>query len=656
MGYNWFMNKPSPQKSTFSTTTRPQDDFFGFVNNPWLAKNPMPPSESRWGTFNALRDTAWQAMKTIYEDLTNQENLAPGSIEQQARDMYYTGIHKDDLEATHLADIRGYFTQIDAVQNTTQLAQIIGTLQALGAHGPWRVIVDLDEKDSTKHIFRLYQTDLTLPDRDYYLEDSDKMKSIRHAYTQHLKKVFGFFPQLGTDAQNFAELILAFETQLATHSRSKTALRDINANYNKTTYAELQKNYPNISWATFAKATGWQPTNQISVDQPEFMQFVNQQFTKRPLDDWKSYLKWQFLVLFYGGISERFANLKFEFFGKILSGTSELMPLWKRVTLAVDEALGDGVGKLYVERHFSESAKHQVLDMVEKIRATYKKRIQALSWMTDPTKAEAQKKLANMKVLIGYPDQWRDFSALNIGRNSYIQNLIAAEIFNSNYWLQKIGKPASRDEWLMFPQTVNAYHDPNRLVICFPAAILQPPFFSPQADAATNYGGIGSVIGHEFTHGFDDQGCQFDEKGNVRMWQKPEERQAFDKRAQHIIDQANAFKVLPGLNLKGKLVIGESIADLGGLELALDALHTLPDTPSKDNLTREQRFFVGYATTECDQTREEKLRELALSDPHPNSHFRVNGILQHVDAFYTAFDVRPGDKLYRAPEQRAKIW
>ncbi|HEU5187371.1 MAG TPA: M13 family metallopeptidase [Candidatus Saccharimonadales bacterium] len=650
------MNTPSTKTHKLDTQTRPQDDFFGFVNNRWIAENPMPPSESRWGSFNALRNTAWEAMKTIYEELGKKDTLAQGSIEQQARDLYYTGTHKDELEKTHLAEINSYLAQIDAIQNTTELAQIIGTFQAFGAHGPWRVIVDLDEKDSTQHILRLHQTELTLPDRDYYLEDSDKMKSIRQAYTNHLKKVFGFFPQLGATADDFATVIMAFETELAAHSRSKTALRDIEANYNKTTYVQLQKNYPTIDWPAFATATGWQPTDQISVDQPEFLQFVHQQFTARPLEDWKSYLKWQFLVLFYSSISERFAKLKFEFFGKVLSGTSELMPLWKRVTLAVDEALGDGVGKLYVERHFSKEAKHQVLDMVEKIRATYKQRIEALSWMTAPTKAEAKKKLANMKVLIGYPDQWRDFSTLHIGRDSYVQNLIAAEIFNSDYWLQKIGKPTSRDEWLMFPQTVNAYHDPNRLVICFPAAILQPPFFSPEADVATNFGGIGTVIGHELTHGFDDQGCQFDEKGNIRMWQKPEERTAFDERAQYIIDQADNFEVLPGLTLKGKLVIGESIADLGGLELALAALHTLPDTNVDDGLARDQRFFVGYAATECDQTREEKLRELALSDPHPNAHFRVNGILQHIDAFYTAFNVMPSDKLYRAPEQRAKIW
>lgn len=650
------MNKITSQKPTLDNSTRPQDDFFGFVNNRWIAKNPIPPSESRWGSFNILRNQAWEAMKTIYEELLTRNDLTPGSIEQQARDLYFTGTHKDEREATHLADIRAYFARIDAVTNQSELAHIIGTLQTVGASGPWRVIVDLDEKDSSQHILRLHQAELTLPDRDYYLEDSDKMNSIRQAYTDHLKKVFGFFPELGTNAENFAALILAFETDLAKNARSKTALRDVEANYNKTTYADLQKSHSNIDWPGFAKAAGWQPSDQISVDQPEFLQFVNQQFTERPLDDWKSYLKWLFLVLYYSSISERFAQLKFEFFGKVLSGTSELMPLWKRVTLAVDEALGDGVGKLYVERHFSENAKHQVLDMVEKIRTTYKKRIESLSWMQEPTKAEAQKKLANMKVLIGYPDQWRDFSALTIGRDSYIKNLIAAETLHNNYWLQKIGKPSSRDEWLMYPQTVNAYHDPNRLVICFPAAILQPPFFSPDADVATNFGGIGTVIGHEFTHGFDDQGCQFDENGNVRMWQKPEERKAFDERAKHIIDQADSFEVLPGLTLKGNLVIGESIADLGGLELAFTALQTLPKTDLNDGLSREQRFFVGYATTECDQTREEKLREFALSDPHPNAHFRVNGILQHVDAFYEAFNVTQNDKLYRAPQKRAKIW
>lgn len=641
------MNKPH----SFDASVRPQDDFFSYVNNPWIAKNPIPASESRWGTFNELRNTAWEAMKTMYEELLEQPNPKQGSVEQQARDLYYTGISNSSLEQTHLADVRNYLAKIDAIKDRSSLSSVIGDLHTIGINSPWRVVVDLDEKDSTQHILRLHQTELTLPDRTYYLEDSTKMRDIRAAYQAHLEKVRTFFPELGN-----IDAIIAFETDLAKNSRSQADLRDVEANFNKTSFADVQKKYPNIDWQTFAAATGWKPSDQISVDQPEFLEFVSNQFTERSLEDWKTYLKWQFLSLFYGAISERFTELKFEFFGKVLSGTTELMPKWKRVTLMVDGALGDAVGKLYAERHFSETSKKQVLDMVEQIRATYKKRIQNLQWMGDQTKAEAQKKLANMKVLIGYPDKWRDFSSLKIGRDSYIQNIIAAEKFSNDYWLRKLGQPASRDEWLMFPQTVNAYHDPNRLVICFPAAILQPPFFSPNADVATNLGGIGSVIGHEFTHGFDDQGCQFDELGNVRMWQQPQERRAFDERAQLIIDQADNFNVLPDLTLKGKLVIGESIADLGGIELAYDTLQNQPETKVNDGLTRDQRFFVGYATTECDQTRDEKLREFALSDPHPNSRFRVNGILQHIDAFYDAFNVTEGDKLYRDPKQRARIW
>lgn len=651
MRYNDFMHTP-PLHFDLNTKIRPQDDFFEYVNSNWIAKNPIPASESRWGSFNVLRDQAWQAMREIYQTL---DNVAPGSIHQQARDFYYTGMHNNELEATHLSDVRGYFAKIDAIKNLADLAKTIGELQAIGIHGPWRIIIDLDEHDSSQHIFRLHQPSTTLPDRDYYLEDSKKMREIRAAYTEHLQKVHDLLPEIAKTPTEFSDSIMAFETELAKNSRSQTDLRDIEANYHKTSYQELQKNYSNIDWPVFAKAIGWQPSDQISVDQPEVLAFINEQFASRSLDDWKLYLKWELLQLFYSSISDRFAEAKFEFFGKVLSGTSEIMPKWKRVTLMLDGALGDAVGQLYVEKHFSQDAKKQVLDMVESIRATYKKRIQSLAWMSEPTKAEAQKKLANMKVLIGYPDTWRDFSGLKIGRESYVQNIIAAEKFANDYWLSKLGQKPSRDEWLMFPQTVNAYHDPNRLVICFPAAILQPPFFSPTGDIASNLGGIGSVIGHEFTHGFDDQGCQFDEHGMLRMWQRPEEREAFNKRAQLIIDQADNFKVLPDLTLKGKLVIGESIADLGGLELAYDTLQDTPNTTIND-LTRDQRFFISYATTECDQTREEKLREFALSDPHPNSRFRVNGILQHVDAFYDAFEVKEGDALYRKPEQRAQIW
>jgi putative endopeptidase len=355
-----------------------------------------------------------------------------------------------------------------------------------------------------------------------------------------------------------------------------------------------------------------------------------------------------------GKLSNRLSDLQFSFFGQVLSGTTEIMPLWKRVVLVADQTIGEGTGRLYAERHFPESSKQQVLTLVEDVRTAYSDRISALDWMSDKTKKYALEKLRNMKVLIGYPDAWRDFSKLSIDRESYIANVLAAERYEVAYWLDRLHEPTSRDEWFMTPQTVNAYHDPNRLVICFPAGILQSPFFNAEATYAANMGGIGTVIGHELTHGFDDQGCMYDADGNVRTWQTQQERDAFLEKAQIIVDQADNFEVLPGLNLKGKLVLGESIADLGGLELALHALKAKHGgTLNSDELTE---FFTTYAFTECHQIREEKEREYALSDPHPASEFRVNGILQHIDDFYPTFNVEKKDALYRPTSDRAKIW
>lgn len=645
-------NNKIDYSNRFTKSIRPQDDFFGYVNNKWLRANPIPPSEGRWGSFNVLHDEAVGHMNGIYEELQAKNGLRRGSVQQLARDFYYTGIQASSFEEVHLQDVNSWLEDIDSVKNSRELSSVIGKLQRVGACVPWVVYIDLDDKNSAQHIMRFHQDGLTLPDRDYYLENNKHMREVRAAYEAHVKKVHGFFPTSAGSADDLWHSVYNFEKQLAQVSRSRAALRDVENNYHKTTYQDLQHHYSNIDWPAYAKALGWKPNDKISIDQPEFLDFINEQFKDHALDAWKHYLKWQFLVAYYAKISEKYAELKFEFFGKVLGGTKELMPRWKRVVAVLDDAIGAATGQLYVKKYFPESSKQQVLQMVEDLRETYKERIEGLDWMAENTKKLAVEKLANIKVLIGYPDKWRDFSGLKIGRDSYIANCMSAEEFNTDYHLAKLHQPSTRDEWLMTPQTVNAYNDPNRLVICFPAAILQPPFFDPNAHAAINWGGIGSVIGHEFTHGFDDQGCQFDAKGNVRMWQTKADRKAFDERAQIIIDQADGFAVLPGVHMRGKLVIGESIADLGGVEIAL---HTLIKKVGGE-LDAVKLFFVAYATAECGTARDERKREQALSDPHPDHEFRVNGIMQHIEMFYTAYGLKEGDKLYRPHSARAKIW
>lgn len=630
---------------------RPQDDFFGYVNNKWITSHPIPDSEIRWGTFNILRDEAWAAMRTIYESLQNS-NAPTGSVEQQAKDFYASGVTYNDHEEDHLDIIRSYFNTINKLSNSSDLSALFGEFQRMHISCPWFVWIDTDHDDSSRHILHFYQGGLTLPSRDYYLTDNDEMNRLRDAYKTFTSDVFSHFPDLAEDAETLWDTLIQFETEIAKISRSSEDLRDVEKNFNKTTYAQLQKDYPAVDWTSYAARLNWRPSDRITVDQPEFLNFASAAMQQTSLETWKIYLKWRLLTSYLGRISEKYAELSFSFFGKVLSGTKEIQPLWKRVVLAADSAIGEATGRLYAQKHFPESSKQQVLELVEMVRTAYGERIDALEWMSAPTKAYARKKLANMKVLIGYPDTWRDFSGLTITPASYLQNVINARNFDMDYWLGRLEEPTSRDEWFMNPQTVNAYNDPTRLVICFPAAILQQPFFDPEASIEANMGGIGTVIGHELTHGFDDQGYQFDANGNVKPWQNEEERTAFAQRAQVIIDHADSYAVFPDLNLKGKLVVGESIADLGGAEIALHALKN-----QKALTQRELRqFFLSYAFTECGSTREEKLREQTLVDPHPVAEFRVNGILQHVDSFYEAFDVTEEDTLYRSPPRRARIW
>lgn len=639
-------------------TFRPQDDFFKYTNATWLAAHPMPDSETRWGAFNVLHEEAQKRVRAICEDLQGQD-FPQGSLEQQIRDFYFSGMRFDKQKETSLKVVADYFARIDAVKDASDLPRLFGQLHRVSARGPWRMVIDADDKDSTRHILRLTQARLTLPDRDYYLDQSEKMQSIREKYHEHIREMYTHFPALADSADDCWDAIWDFEETLATAMRSRSELRDVRGNYHNRPFEQIARDYPRLDFPAYAKAVGWTNTANVSIDQPEFFERVNELMTEKDLTAWKTYLKWLFLIEYGGKISEELAELRFEFFGRILSGSTEIVPLWKRVLAALDEALGEGVGKLYAAKHFPERSKQQVLVLVEDIREAYRQRITALDWMSEATKQVALKKLANIKVLIGYPDEWRDFGGLKITQDSYISNALAAEEFSTDYWLAKLSKPTSRDDWFMYAQTVNAYHDPNRLVICFPGAILQPPFFDPDAPDAANIGAIGAVIGHEFTHGFDDQGCQFDPEGNVRTWQTEVERKEFARRADIIIKQADQFETIPGVHLKGDLVIGESIADLGGLELAHQALLAkVPDTSAAatDGLSHEKLFFVSFASTECATTRTERKRQLALSDPHPIEEFRVNGMLSHCDSFYVAFDVQPTDKLYRAPTDRAKIW
>ncbi|MDO8336053.1 MAG: M13 family metallopeptidase [Candidatus Saccharibacteria bacterium] len=645
------MTKDASQ-SKLDSTIRPQDDFYGHVNNIWTKNNPIPDSESRWGIFNVLREDSWSKVRDIYEGLQNSE--AKDVTTQQAKDFYYTGINFDNFSTKHMDIAQEYLSKVAAITDTASLSLLLGQLHRIGLDSPWQIYIDTDDTDSSKYILRLYQSGLSLPDRDYYLSDSTDMKKTRQKYEHLLVQARGIFEELAPSNEKFVKTIIDFETAMAKKQRTNSELRDVEGNYNPITFNNLKKQYSNIDWDGFAQGLGWTNTDNITVDQPEFITFINEQFVDSNLDQWKMYLQWHLVRKFLPLISSQTSELHFQFYGKAITGAKENMPLWKRVVLRGEYLMGENIGKIYAQRHFPEASKKQVVSMVDDVSKTFARRIGELDWMSDKTKQYAVKKLNNMKVLVGYPDVWRDFSNMTVTRDSYLGNVLAMEQYNTDYSLAKLGQANSREEWHMSPQTVNAYHDPNRLVICFPAAILQPPFFDPAASHAHNFSGIGAVIGHELTHGFDDQGCQFDADGNVRQWQTAAERKRFSKKAQIIKDQANGFEVLPGITLNGELVIGEAIADLGGIELALDALRQKMGEKITDQDVQD--FFINFARTEVGQDREQKAREFALTDPHPPGEFRVNAMLQHVDSFYDAFSLIPYDQLFRLERERAKIW
>ncbi len=634
---------------------RPQDDFFAYANSRWLKANPIPANESRWGSFYVLRDQAWKALSDIYEELQTGEYQS-GSIEQQARDLYFSGMHLDDQTEASLKLLKTEVARLDAIKDTAELSAAFGYMERSGINAPFCTIVDADDYNSAQHILRFHQEGLSLPNRDYYLDKAAKMAKIREQYVEFAAKVYAEFDFLDGDFQKIIEL----ETKLAAASTSNADLRDPHANYHLTSFDELKSSYQNIDWDKCADGMHWQPKAKLSVDQLAFFEVLNREVAATPIDIWKQYLKWHLTISCMSKISSRLAELYFEFFGKVLGGTTEITPLWKRVVTLIDSIMGEGVGQLYCQKHFPESSKKLLENLVEEVRDEYRRRLEKLTWMEPATRKLAIKKLDNMKVLIGYPDKWRDFTKLEIVADCYLANFLNGKRFTSDYYMQRLEEPTSRDDWFMYPQTVNAYHDPNRLVICFPAAILQAPFFDPTASEAANFGGIGTVIGHELTHGFDDQGCEFDAEGNLKQWQSPTDRQKFQQLTQKVIDHADTYEVLPGLFQQGKLVVGETIADIGGIDISFAAFRRKRGEAifqKTDNaFSQAEEFFINYAQTENGETRTEKKREMALVDPHPESEYRVNGVLANTEAFYQAYDIKETDKMYLDPAKRGHIW
>jgi putative endopeptidase len=636
---------------------KPCDDFFQFAMGGWMKSNPIPPEYSTWGSFTVLADKNQQALRQILE--TAEKSAAPqGSNERKVGDFYASCMDTAAIEAAGTKPIDAAVQRVAEIQNTRELQPLAARLQQQGIAVLFRFTSNQDAKDSTQVIATALQGGLGLPERDYYLRDDEKSKKLRDDYSKHVAKMFELLGDSPDKAQTEATTVLHLETSLAKASMSNVDLRDPNKTYHRMKIAELQALTPDFSWDSYLKAAGHPDVAEMNVAQPDFFKALGAQLTATPLEDWKTYFRWHVLDSAAPALSEKFVAEDFDFRGRIVTGAKQILPRWKRCVQSTDRNLGEALGQLYVQKYFPPEAKAHALEMVHNLIAALRDDLKTLPWMGPETRAQATAKLEAFALKIGYPDKWRDYSALKVEPSFYFQNVQRAAEFEFQRRLNKIGKPVDRTEWGMTPPTVNAYNNSNMNEIVFPAGIMQPPFYDPKADDAVNYGGMGAVIGHEITHGFDDHGSQFDAHGNLKNWWSPDDLKNFKERAQCVSDQFDGYVVDGDLHENGKLVLGESIADLGGLTISYAAyeksLQGKPRPPDKDGFTPEQRFFLGWAQVWGANERLEYARLMANTNPHPLPRFRGNGPLSNMAEFARAFACKKGDVMVR--EKICKIW
>src|SRR5882724_11773808 len=664
-------NAPPLDLKNIDTSVKPAEDFYLYANGGWIKRNPIPPEFSRWGSFNMLAEQNNDALKVVAEKAAtvapkvsgkaNPEKAAEADL-QKVGDFYASGMNEKAVDTAKAQPLTDELKRIDAMKERGDVLKEIAHLHSIGMTALFRFGANQDAKNSEMVIGQAFQGGLALPDRDYYTKDDAGSKKIRDQYVEHMTKMFALLGEPQDQAAEHAKKVLAIETSLAQPARTRVQLRDPQKNYNKMKQADLQALTPDWKWDDYFKEIKLTEPGDINVGQPEFFQAADKVFASTPVDDWKIYLRWHLLHGAAPALSKEFVEEDFNFFGKTLTGAQQLKPRWKRVVAATDEELGESLGKLYVADYFPPEAKARALELVNNLREALADRIKTLDWMDDATKQEALKKLAAFTVKIGYPDKWHDYSLLKIDRGPYVLNAKRAANFEVNRDLKKIGKPVDRTEWEMTPPTVNAYYNPNMNEIVFPAGILQPPFFYANADDAINYGGIGAVIGHEMTHGFDDQGRQFDASGNLRDWWTKQSAAEYDKRRKAVVAQYNEYEPLPGLHVNGELTQGENIADIGGVKLAYAALQKALDknpqerTKNIDGLTPEQRFFLSYATIWKSKIRDEEQKLRLNTDPHSPAQVRVNGPLSNMPEFQKAFNIPDSSPMVRHADKRVKIW
>ena len=638
----------------------PCTDFFQYANGNWIKNNPIPASEVRWGSFNELADRNNAILKRILENAAANTTAAAGSNEQKVGALYYTGMDTVTIDRLGIEPLRPELAKIEAIKRMADIQPVLEHHKKIGTGALFGGYVGQDDKNSEVYAVNIYQGGLGLPDRDMYLNDDARSKAARSGYVTMITNMLKLAGESEADAKKHADAVLRLETKLAKASKSRVELRDPYGNYNKMTVAELQKLAPNFQWQTMLNNLGMGQAKTVIVGQPAFLKEASTLLKTVGVPDWKTYLKWHLISSQASALSTPFVQESFDFYSKQLRGAKTQQPRWKRVLRETDGDLGEAFGQLYVDKAFTPAAKKRAQELVQNLRTAFTARIKQLDWMSPATKLEAQRKLDAFTVKIGYPDKWRDYSKLSIARDkSYVENVLAANEYAFNYNVSKLGQPVDRMEWGMTPPTVNAYYNPGMNEIVFPAGILQPPFFNPDADDAVNYGGIGAVIGHEITHGFDDQGRLYDAKGNLKSWWTPEDSAKFAQRTAMVDAQYSAYQPVDSVYVNGKLTMGENIADIGGIAIAYDALQQAlkKNNPGKiDGLTPEQRFFLSFAQIWRVNARPEYLRQQVMTDPHSPAMFRVNGPLSLMPQFYQAFGCKDGDKMVRSTDQRAKIW
>ena len=640
--------------STYDKSVKPGDDFYRYADGHWLDTHTIPADRSSWGVFAELDERARADLRQIVEAIP--ADAPHGSPQQKVRDFYRSFIDTDAIEHAGLTPAQSGLQAIAAAHTYEDLSRLMGTPE-LNLTAPFSLYISTDPKNPDRYTAFVSQSGLAMPDRDYYLKDEPVFVTLREKYIAHVQRMLALAGDhdAGTDAKS----VLAIETGIARLHWPVAKRRDRILTYNLRSRQELEQLAPEFAWEPLLNAAGLQPQQQFVVREVDAVQELAKQFRTIPIEQWRAYFTYHYLAASADALPKAFDEEKFEFYGRTLNGQQQQQERWKRAIAALSLDLGEALGQMYVAQHFPPASKQKVLALVENLRAAYAHNIQQLPWMSAATKKAALEKLAAFHPKIGYPDKWRDYSVLDIRPGDAFGNEARSVAFE--WWREqaRMGQPTDRGEWGMTPQTVNAYYNPTFNEVVFPAAILQPPFFDPNADDAVNYGAIGAVIGHEMGHGFDDQGAKSDARGVLRTWWQPQDEKAFGKLVDRLADQYSQYTVLPGLKVNGRLTLGENIGDLGGLGVAYAAYHRSlkgKQPPVLDGLSGDQRYFLSWAQSWRTLNRDEQLRSQVMSNPHSPAQFRVNGVVRNIDAWYAAFDVKPGDKLYLPPEERVRIW